>query len=757
MKTGYALISQFIFLWMALSAPVVFADALASSGTPADPNVNAVITVNTDAPNPYTTGIGSGSQSNGITVEVLPGAELLVSTHPGIHLHSTSTVNNDGSVTATTAGQPGILGVNGNTVSNTGTITAVGDALSLGGNNVVHHSGTITSSAGSGVVALSDNTVTVDGSINAVSRGIHALDRNTLTVHGSITAGNIGIYGGDDNTLTNTGTITGGSGISIYLGSGTNSLTLDTGSILNGTVIGGTGTDRLVLQGTGTEDDVFQGFEFLTMTGTDWTLSGDSTFTVASIQQGILHVDGTLTANTNVSAGATLGGGGTLQGTVTNDGTLRPGNSVGTMAISGSLVQGAGSVLEIETAGGYGDQVQVSGAPGTAALAGTLQLVPSGPDVSYSALTTTGGVTGTFDTVTQTSPRVQSMVTYTASNVNVTTLSPAGMDARTDMALSNGTLFLDTLSGRLHGMQGVVTHSRRSPTASLHGPYQSTKLGSNGFWFRGLGRNGERDMSDGVLGSQTRLGGLVLGGDRRLSEQDTLGGALAFTRGDAEVDQDAGSSTADNIMLGIYYGYERPTSETAHVFFDAALGGGINNYNTRRNVFNQGSGTAAMADFDGTTLGARIAGGMGFDMGRTTLRPVGIVDYIWARQDAYNEYGAGSANTQYDSQAAQALKLAAILALDHSFQISASTLTPEIRIGVAHEMALDDRSVGAEVPGLGGAFTLQGNDKDETRGVLGLGGSWWFQDSVSAFLDARGEFGSETKTYTLSGGMRFLF
>lgn len=962
MRAGYAAGLLLVLVLGILSPQALWADASSTIGSPANPGEFSVITVDTNTPNPYTIGIASGTQNSHLTVTVLPEAGLLVGGSPGINLWSTSTVTNNGTITATTNAFAGILGINGNSITNNGDIFAQGNGIFLQGNNIVTHAGMVSSSIYSGIVlgddnsltitgpvvgadtgvllgdrntlistadlvgtsgpalhigsdnggptyptksvsqtgnltstsgdgltagdrntviltgnitagsrgialgsnnlytgtgaihaaadgirALSENTlthtgaitstgasgiyvgsgvagtpqvinqagtitaaatglfagnystITVDGNISAgtghgiqvnsnntltydgtlnssIANGIHAVNQNTMTTRGSVTGADYGVFGFDNNTLTNYGSIasgggsegvwlrnnsnitnagiiTGANGTAVKFQGGTNTLTLETGSVLNGSASGGPGDDTLIFEGSGTEDSAFESFETLVMAGTDWTLSGASSVGTAIVLQGVLRVNGTLVSTTTVNTGASLGGTGTLVGNVTNNGKISPGNSIGTTTILGDLVQGPNSEIEIETENGMGDLVQVSG---TASLAGNLHVIHSGPDVAYSALTA-GTVTGTFDTVTHAASRVQTVVSYTANSVDLATVSPAGLDARTDLALRNGTLLLDTLSGRLHGRQGVMTGTTRSPNASLYGPYQSTALDDRGFWFRGLGQYGERSESEGVLGSETRLTGLVLGGDNHLSDHSTFGGAFAYTQGDAEVEQDVASTSADSYMLGAYYGYERETSDTARFFFDASLGGGLNSYDSQRNVFNQGTGSLATANFDGTTLGARLASGMDFAMGYSTLRPMGIVDYIWAHQDAHSETGAGATDVQYDAQDAQALKLAALLAFTFDVQVGDSTLTPEIRAGVAHEMAMDDRTVGGRIPGLGGAFALPGNDQDETRGVLGLGGSWWFQDSFSAFLDANGEFGSETKTYTLTGGMRFLF
>ena len=64
-------------------------------------------------------------------------------------------------------------------------------------------------------------------------------------------------------TVTNAGTITGTGGTSVaFNGTGTNTLTLQTGSVLNGDAVGSTAsgaTNNLILQGRGRADNNFVG------------------------------------------------------------------------------------------------------------------------------------------------------------------------------------------------------------------------------------------------------------------------------------------------------------------------------------------------------------------------------------------------------------------------------------------------------------------------------------------------------------------
>jgi hypothetical protein len=105
---------------------------------------------------------------------------------------------------------------------------------------------------------------------------------------------------------------------------------------------------------------------------------------------------------TNLSSGSIVGNG-ALIGNLVNHGTLSPGFSAGAMAFTGDLTLGSSGTLLVELASlSSFDNLSITG---TLVLGGTLDVTlldgynPSYPD-SWTIITTTDGVTGSFDTVT---------------------------------------------------------------------------------------------------------------------------------------------------------------------------------------------------------------------------------------------------------------------------------------------------------------------------------------------------------------------
>ncbi|UQD76306.1 autotransporter-associated beta strand repeat-containing protein [Bradyrhizobium japonicum] len=193
-----------------------------------------------------------------------------------------------------------------------------------------------------------------------------------------------------DHKLT-AGSLAGGGTFSLggnELTVGSNDLSTNvTGVIADGGSSGGTGAS-LVKVGAGR-----------------LTLSGVNTYTGATtVDGGALAVNGDITASSGITVNSDgiLGGTGIVGNTtIARGGALAPGNSIGTLTVSGNLTFSAGSFYTVEVSTTAADRTNVSG---TATLTGATVQAVAIPgrfrSETYTILTATGGLSGTFAGIT---------------------------------------------------------------------------------------------------------------------------------------------------------------------------------------------------------------------------------------------------------------------------------------------------------------------------------------------------------------------
>ena len=425
--------------------------------------------------------------------------------HDGVWLHNGGSVYNNGTIsggwygveisggngyvyndtngTINGYGRSGVRLRSGGTVDNYGSIYGNHDGVHISGETgTVNNYGTITGDGDNGIQLDNGGSVNNSGYINGSTDGIR-------------------VYGGAA-TIVNSGRISGGEGYSISLANYNNTVTLQTGSRLDGDVYGGTANDALILQGTGTDVNNFYNFETLTVQAdawdgrtNGWNLTGNSTFTTnTTVESGLLRVNGTLTTPlVLVLTNGVLGGAGTIVGTVDNHGIMAPGNSPGTLTIIGSLTNGSDYHAQVNADWSH-DLITVSD---TATITGgdvvvQLEHKVYGSSNTVAILTATNGVTGTyvtsyFDTNTAVPIFLTQVLTYDTNNVYLTlnrskfasvaktynqkgvagaldgivdSFSPGMSNLVTEFfwlgSASEASAALDSMSGEIHGTLGML-------------------------------------------------------------------------------------------------------------------------------------------------------------------------------------------------------------------------------------------------------------------------------------------------------------
>lgn len=240
------------------------------------------------------------------------------------------------------------------------------------------------------------NEVTYTGTNNS-SGGVD-IDSGTLKVASStnLGSGSVSLEGGEleisaDATITNA------------IASTNDSSAIDTGT--NTVTVSGvlSGSNKINKTGTGT----------LTITGTNTNTTG------VEIDEGTLVANGAGSMPVIVNSG-TLQGSGTI-GNLTSSSNIEPGNSIGTLNVSGAVTLNSGSVLVIEVdAAGNNDKIVATGA---VTAGGTLRISPGSGAYSSSqqyTIITGSNISGTFNTITVLSCSGSASASYGSTSIVIT-------------------------------------------------------------------------------------------------------------------------------------------------------------------------------------------------------------------------------------------------------------------------------------------------------------------------------------------------
>jgi outer membrane autotransporter protein len=557
------------------------------------------------------------------------------------------------------------------------------------------NAGSIASARGPAVEATGGGTLTNSGTIaSANADGI--LIRNSAAAE----VVNSGSIAGATNAINFTGGAVGATHI----------VRLRTGSVLNGNVLGGTATDNLILEGTGSESVAkFFNFETLSMEGSDWTLTNNGIFaTSAEVQSGTLRVNGQLTSPIlTLDAGGTLAGTGTIIGTVVNNGNLAPGNSIGTLNITGPYTQAGGSTLTVEVnSTGASDLLSVTGAATIQPGATVSVLAAPGTytvGTRSTILTATGGVGGTYDTLTDNAAFVDFALDYDANNVFLdvlqSTVSFASVtETPNQEAAASGVDSLDTgsavktavfglteaqaraafdrLSGEIYastkgllftqseGLRNALGDRLLQPGGAGDAPLETSQLTFNfaadasctpascalgpgpalTAWARALGSWGNADGDGNAASLSSETAGMLAGADATFDDRWRVGLAAGYSHTGVDADGRASTASIDSYHLGAYGGFHQgPFSVRAgftYTFHDIDT--------ERREDF---PGFSEHVDADSAARSAQVFGELGYDihLGAATIQPAARLSYVNIDSDRFDE-GGGAAALRADSE-----------------------------------------------------------------------------------------------------------
>jgi autotransporter-associated beta strand protein len=445
----------------------------------------------------------------------------------------------------------------------------------------------------------------------------------------------------------------------------------------------------------------------------------NATTSALDLQAGSLFFNGGLGATT-IYSGALLGGNGTITGNLVNNGILSPGFSPGAVNVTGNYNQGSTGTLLIQLASGTSfDQLTISG---TATLAGTLQVdllggfTPAGQ--SFTFLTATGGVSGTFGTITGNAiptnrAAVVASVNYSPTAVTLAfaqvPFSSFGVTPN-QIALGGGALAnsaittaLDTLPRADQFPAALNTLSPQgyeiwSDAAFAHASALSDRLvhddravlGRDDYYFDVSQRRG-RAQGDLDVGSSyfTSTAGLV-GGNHFVNPDFTVGGFFEHGKTTGDLGSPGSSTTIKDNTFGGRVAWTQGT-----VFARGLLAYGLQDYQSTRPVAFPGTTATATSSTKGHQWTADISGGEHFQAGAVTLSPfAGILMSRW-EANGFTEAGADPYNITVARQTTRSLRSQLGLESGLSWSVGAMSLQPHIRAAWLHEFSNDARAINA--------------------------------------------------------------
>lgn len=684
-------------------------------------------------------------------------------------------------------------------MSGTGSVNVINNALiAFSGDNT--YSGTTTIDAGSDLIAANSPTALSAASTFVVNGVLESWD-GPQTIGGLAGTGLLVTNGqtfdiGANNASTTFSGIIGNGGYGASNGCNCGSASINK-----------IGTGTLTLTGSGSVLTGNLGVNAGTL-DLDGTLDAATTVVASGAT---LSVDGTLTSPTvTVDVGGRLIGGmgttpGNIVGDVTNNGTVSPGHSPGILAISGSYTQTSTGTYAAEVlangtstvvAGVDFDRIAVSGAPGTASLAGTLALTKNGnlyvAGTAFDIITTTGGITGNFATVTGTNISAFLNLSNAAANgggvqgnnyrvVVVRTAYNTAAANPNQVAVANGLTGIIGSSGAASTINKIDNMTGAQAQALFAGlnpePYAAyatsvqdqgnlftrqvgNRLATNrgeesqtGLWITGYGSWGDgKSRGDYRFGNDHSITGFAVGVD---FGSDSVHFGVAGGYSEDKVTFLQGNSTGKNTswQIGGYIGY---SNDALHIDGQVAyISGDI----TASKVVNAGSGLTLIQGTAGVDTKANLFKGVltvGYDFGgeKFTFQPFVGIDFSTGKVDGFQESGMGVLNLTIADIDADRTDLV----IGARMAAPMGSVSPFVNASYRYDLKDRQAVVTGYFNGVSSApFTVAAIGSGRSAFEVDAGLSAEIGSTAGLFVAYQGSFRNDRDSHGVSAGLRLSF
>ncbi len=261
-----------------------------------------------------------------------------------------------------------------------------------------------------------------------------------------------------------------------------------------------------------------------------------------------------------------------------------------------------------------------------------------------------------------------------------------------------------------------------------------------GIWAQPFGMTLRQVSNQGAPGFHSRVAGLMIGMDHKISYDTIVGVTFGYARTNVSFDANAGASRVDDKFATLFGTWFRN-----NWYLEGSLLGGMETYRSSRNVgvnilgVNVGpSNMYAMNRHGGYEISPHVGAGYTFNMRDSKLQVYAGFDYVYVGQQGYRETGADPLNLTIKRSRASMVRSEGGLDLSKAYEYKNFKWTPGFKLSVVNKKPIKKGLIQTSAEG-----TFESTTVTTTNISPGIESTVEFADGYFVSGSWTGEFGSQ--------------
>jgi outer membrane autotransporter protein len=347
-------------------------------------------------------------------------------------------------------------------------------------------------------------------------------------------------------------------------------------------------------------------------------------------------------------------------------------------------------------------------------------------------------------------------------------LSPTAYDSVTRATFGSTRQYTQSLQRRLDTVRALSRTAGAAPAGPvllaaaetgttlvpILGTYRLAQTqAKNGLWLTGFGQWGDQETTPGFTGFTASTGGLTLGYDRTFGDHLAAGLSVGYSNTDVDLAENQGGGRIQGVFPSLYASYFTKTA-----YLEGALSYGHNWYTNERRLVIGGIQRTAQSEHEGNAFAAYLGAGYAYPLGDWAVGPVGALQYVYLKEEGFQETGADSLNLSVASRGTNSLVSELGVRVTGTVKTSAGTLIPDLSLLWSYDFDVDDRLLTTTYAGApGAAFSIEGQPTAQNGVLVRPGLTFVHPSGWSTMLRYAGEFRDGYQAHAVLGEVRVQF